>query len=398
MTWASTISGQVREIITVFNAEELDALNAAPDHAIGWADRGTSVTAATGIAKIPYRLPQSLGFQPFEFGGPRTYQSLDVAAVVVKPSPWSLNFAWPISWTANGSGAVLMSESADRSTQDFMGAGGLALQIVAAARAYKAQLVATLFYDGLTSAALSLTAKIKTIPQPGMTDGNAFFTNGTDSPQHYAHPFLADSGRFKNAYPAYGTLASKFADSLLAMTQKPHPTLPNMTMGLQVTDVIGPTWMRKRFFEQAIQMLSLQTTTTPGNLAAATTNPYSIEALQRAMNEVNFIGASGFGPIRYWIAPQLDNHPYFTKNNNANMTTGPGGGPADMWINIAAGGPQQGSYCHLAAPARDFMPYTRIYGPADPLSQSQRRVRLESDLDAGVAGGMYHLVDMFLGA
>jgi hypothetical protein len=113
-------------------------------------------------------------------------------------------------------------------------------------------------------------------------------------------------------------------------------------------------------------------------------------------NKSTFIGASGFSPQRFWICPALNSHPYFTANNNANMTTGPLGGPADMWINICASDPTA-TWCELAAPTKDFVPQMHLYGDGDPLSQSQRRVRLETDLDAGVAAGLYHFVQMFFG-
>lgn len=392
-SWAATVSNQVQEIVTTYNAEELGALNQAPDDVIAWAGVGTKVNQGTGIVKIPVRLPQSLGFTPFKYGGAREYQSLDVAAPTVRVSPFDLNFKWPMVYDELGN-AKLMSQTASGTLEEFMGVGGLASDVVYAARAYKAQLVATMLYRGLTSAALSLTADIVTIPQPGNPNGLPFFTNGTDSAKHYTHPFRSDSGRFQNAYPAYGAFASNFGRSLTVMTQKPHPTLPNMTMGLQVTDVVGPTHMRDRFWAMAVQGLSLQTTTTPGNLAAATVNPYSAETFAK-FNESNFlgqqIGASGFAAIRYWIAPQLDNHPYVL----AHGSDGPGGGPADMWLNICANG--KGSWCQLASPSKEFVPFSRIYGPGDPRAQSERQVRMECDLDAGVAAGLPHFADLFFG-
>lgn len=397
--WSSTVSNQVQEIITTYNAEELDALAAAPSDDIAWANQGTNVSMGLGIVKIPVRLPQSLGFQPFEYGGQRVYQNIDIAAPIVKVQPWQLNFAWPIVWDELGN-ASLMSQGADGTLDAFMGSGGLATAMIMGAMAYKAQLVATMFYRGYTKAALGMTATIKTIPQPGLPNGNDFFVDGTGAEgsgqaRHYAHPFRATSGRFQNAYPAFGAFAANFGASMLRMRQKPHPTLPNMTMGLQVTDVIGPTYMLERFWAMAVQSLHLQTATVGGTgVAAATTAPYAADTLGK-WNQTNFTGASGFAPVRYWIAPQLDNHPYYTANSGANLTSGPGGQPADMWINVSAQG--RGSWCYLGCGSKDFVPYTRLYGPGDPRSQSERRVRLEGDLDAGVAGGLYHFVDMFFG-
>lgn len=394
--WSSVVSPQVQEIVTTLNAESLDALSEIPESAIAWADQGSLVSPGVGTVKVPVRLPSSLAFTEFKYGGTRTYNTIDIAAPVIKVNPWELSFGWPLVWNQIGNGMKLMSAMPDGSVADFMGVSGLASMVVQAARAYKAQLVASLFYKGLTSAALGLTAQALTIPQPGNPNGLPLFTNGTDSAQHYAHPFNANSGRFKNAYPAYGAFAAQFAASLVVMTQKPHPSLPNMTMGTQVTDVFGPTWMRSRFFAMAVQNFTLATQTIGGTPVGGTqTGTYALDTL-RKFNEDTFIGASGFAPQRFWIVPALDSHPYFTANNNANMTTGPGGGPADMWINVAAQKTGQ-SWAMLAAPSKEFTPLMHLYGDGDPLSQSQRRVRLETDLDAGVAAGLYHFVDMFFG-
>lgn len=398
MTWASTVSNQIQEIVTTYNAEELDCLTHTPDNVIAWANQGTNVSVGVGLVKIPWRLPSSMAFAPFEYGGNRTYQNLDVAAPQVRVNPWSLNFAWPMIWNEMGS-ASLMTQGADGLVQEFMGAGGLAQEVIGAGRAYKAMLAATLFYKGLTSAALSLSAEILTVPQPGLPNGNPFFTNGVDSPLHYAHPFQASSGRFQNAYPGFGAFATSFGSSLVKMTQKPHPLLPNMTMGLETTDVFGPTFMRDRFWQMAVQSLQMQTTAVSGNGVAATaTGPFALDTMGK-WNATNFLGASGFAPVRYWILPHLDNHPYYRTSAGvatANMTNGPLGGPADMWLNVCAL-PGRGSWCHLAGNSREFIPSARMYGPGDPRAQSERRVRLETDLDAGVGAGVYHNIDMFFG-
>lgn len=397
MNWATTVSSQCQEIITTFNAEELDCLTQTPENAIAWANQGTNVSVGLGIVKIPWRLPSSMAFRPFD--GTRVYQNLDVASPSVKVSPWDLNFAWPMVWDSMGN-ATLMSQGADGQLAEFLGVGGLASEVMGAARAYKAMLVASMFYRGYTSAGLSMTATIKTVAQPGMPNGNDFFTDGSGAALHYAHPFQASSGRFQNAYPAFGSFAGNFGRSLVKMTQKPHPLLPNMTMGLEVTDVIGPTFMRDRFWQMAVQSLQMQTTTLGGNgVAAATTGSFALDTMGK-WNATSFLGASGFAPVRYWIAPHLDNHPYYknptTGADTANMTNGPGGGPADLWINVCAL-PGKGSWCHLAGPSKEFTPFARLYGPGDPRAQSERKIRLETDLDAGVGAGVYHNVDLFFG-
>lgn len=395
-TWSSATPNAVQEMITVYDAEELDSLNHVPGPDIAWADVGTVVALGAGIVKFPWRLPQSLAYGAFAYGGTRQYQNIDIAAPVVKVDPWDLNFAWPMIWDSIGNGWKLMQEGMNGTLMEFSGAGGLAGTVIEAARAYKAQLVATMFYQGYTSTALGMTAQVFTVPQPGSLTGNAFFTNGTDTPKHYSHPFNSNSGQFQNAYPAFGAFASNYGRSLVKMTQKPHPTLPNMTFGAQVTDVFGPTFMRERFWQMAVQSLQLQTASVGGNgVAGATTAPYALDTLGK-WNASTFIGASGFAATRYWIVPQLDNHPYYTANSSANMTTGPGGGPADMWINVCAE-PGRGSWCMLAGNSRECVPFARLYGPGDPRAMSERRIRLETDLDLGMQGGVYHLADMFFG-
>ncbi len=394
--WSSVTPNATQEIITTYDMEEADALTQPADADIAWAERGSHVSVGSGIVKIIHRLPQSMAFQQFKYGGTRTYNSVDVTASEVHVNPWDLSYAWPMIFDTIGNGYKLMNAGSGGDLTDFAGIGGLAGEIVTAGRAYKAQLVASLFYTGYTSAALSMTASSLTYPQPGLPSGNPLFTDGVGSPLHYSHPMNANSGRFQNAYPAFGTFAQRFGSSLVKMTQKPHATLPNMTSGARVTDVIGPTWMRDRFWQMAVANLQLQSTGSGGNIAAAAaSNVYTTEVLKR-FNEDSFIGAAGFGPQTYWLCPQLDNHPYFTANSSANMTTGPDGGPADMWINISAG-PKRPTWAKLASNSRDFTPIARYYGEGDPRAMSERRVRLETDLDAGVAVGAPGEIDLFFG-
>lgn len=388
-TWSSVISPQVQEIITTFNAESLDALSSVPQKFTAWADVGTKVTPGYGIVKVPIRLPASMAFVPFD--GKREYNKLDIAAPAVKVNPLQLNYEWP----------MVIDQMGNAQLTEFYGASGLAQMVVEAARAYKAQVVASLLYLGVTSAANSMTASALTIPQPGNANGLPLFTNGTDSAQHYAHPFRADSARFKNLYEGVGTFQSYFQQSLVDMVQVPHPALPNMPLGCQVTDVIGPTWMQIPFWQTAIQTLALQSQTSPFNGVAATTNVNNAKLIEE-MGAANFIGASGIAPWRFWIAPQLDNHPYYknptTGADTVHMTDGPGGGPSHMWISISH---QQGNvqtWGELAAPSKEFTPMIQLFGDGDPQSRAERRIRMISDLDCGVAAGLPHFVKMYFGA
>ncbi len=172
------------------------------------------------------------------------------------------------------------------------------------------------------------------------------------------------------------------------MAMKPHATISNVTSGARVTDVFGPTSMYEKFWQMMVQTLTLQTAEVGGNgVAAATTNPYS-QAVAQGMSKENFIGTT-FGPHRFWIVPQLDNHPYVVAN--------PG---KDFWINISAGpdratGLPQASWAQAAGNSKDFVPVFHFYGPGDPRAQGERLMRFEGDLDGGAAGNAPGVVDMF---
>ena len=368
-THYGVVAGDVKEIATTFNAESPDALAGVPEPAIRWCEVGTRVTAGTFEVKIPIRLPSSMAFQPFD--GNRSYNRLDIAAPLVRPMPFSLNFEWPIQ----------IDQSGNAQLKEFYGAQGLAQTVVDAARAHKAQLVASVLYQGITNAALGLTAQVRTIPQPGQPNGLPLFTDGSETPSHYTHPFKSTSGRFANLFHGVGKLTDEgvFGDMLRRATQVPHPALPNMTMGLGVTDIIGPTHMLDAFVQMAVQRLSLQVS---GTNFGATTNRYNPAELEAAIQDGRFIGASGLAPWRFWIAPQLDNHPYLVAN--------PG---KQMWLAVCDRPGQR--WCELAAPSREFMPQTTLFGDADPQSRRSRQVSLIGDLDAGVAAGLPHFAQLY---
>jgi hypothetical protein len=114
------------------------------------------------------------------------------------------------------------------------------------------------------------------------------------------------------------------------------------------------------------------------------------------MGADKFIGAGGVAPYTCWTTSLLDNHPY----SLAHLTDGPGGGPSHWCIAICqqsgvASGIQ--NYIELAARDRDFTPFVHLYGPGDPTANSERMVRLLSDMDAGGEPGLPHFAMMFLG-
>ncbi len=372
-THHGVVAPQVEEIVTSFNSESLDALSSVPADYVAWADVGTRVNAGSFEVKIPIRLPSGMSFQSFE--GVRSYNKLDIAAPAVRVSPFDLNYEWEAIYDASNNAQL----------KEFYGAAGLSQTIVDAARAYKAQLVASLLYEGFSNTALNASAKVFTIPQPGNPNGLPLFTDGTTTESHYSHPFNANSARFNNLFLGAGKITDSDVLGTVAqnMTQVPHPTLPNMPLGCKLTDIVGPTHMMIPFWRAAIQTLSLETTTSPGNLGAATTNPYSAEALQRA-GAAGFVGATGMAPWRFWIAPQLDNHPYVVDN--------PG---KHMWLAVSSREGRQENWAELAAPSKEFTPIVTLFGDQDPQSRRSRRVSLISDLDAGAAAGLPHFAAMY---
>lgn len=363
------VSEAVQEIVTTFNTESLDALNTMPEKNVAWADRGSRVTEGLFEVKIPIRLPSSMVFKPFD--GTRSYNKLDIVAPAVRSGPFDLNFEWPMQIDSSGIAQL----------KEFYGAEGLARQVVQAARYHKAQLIASLIYKGFTNAALGVTAEVNTIPQPGFVNGLPLFSDGVATAQHYAHPLNPNSGRFPNLYLNAGKITDQgvFGTMLTNMSQVPHPSYPNMTMGSEVTDIVGPTHMLIPFYQTAIQNLSLQVS---GSNFAATTNIYRPELLEQALQAGAFVGASGLTPWRFWIAPQLDNHPYLAANPGAHMWLAISDKPGQRWA-------------ELVGPNEQFVPVITLFGDGDPQSQRSKQVSMLGDLDAGAAAGLPHFVQKY---
>lgn len=398
--WSTFAPQQALELITTYNLDEKDALSSPPGQDIAWAERGTMVgLSGGGILKFPTVLPQSLDFTPFE-AGKRAYKSFDAAVKSVYAAPYDLNFAIPMIWDQQGNGYKLMSVQ-DGNLVDFLGISGVGAYYAQAGRMKKAMLIADLFYTSMyTAAGWAVTPSKFTYPQPNNSGGIALFTDGTGAEgsggaSHYANPTQASSGRFTNLFTAYGSFKSNYARSLVQMTLTPHALYQNVTSGARVTDTIGPTWMRTKFWEMAVQDLVLQAETVGGNgVAAAVTNPYAF-AKTMGLTEENFIGAA-FGPRRFWIAPHLDNHPYAVANPNTHGT----GQPAEMWINISAGldpmtGKPRPTWAKGACSSKEFVPTFFFYGPGDPRAESERRMRFEGNLDGAFEPGAPSEVQAF---
>lgn len=363
------VSDQVKEIATVFNAEGVEALQSIGEKQVAWADVGTRVSKADFKAKIPVRLTSLMGFEPFD--GERKYHPVTVASVAVNVAPWSLALEWAIQISSSGVGQL----------KDFYGISGVANDVVQHARAAKADMVASVIMAGFTNSALGVTAKALTLPQPGQPNGLPLFVDATQT-KHYANPLDINSARFANLFLGAGKItdAGVLGGALTKMTQIPHPSKANMTLGNEVTDIIGGTAMLEPFWKVAIQTLSLETTTSPANLAAATSNPYSAENMALAASK---IGVTGLAPWRFWIAPQLDAHPYLVANPTK-----------QMWMTVSR--TRQGaSWCEMAGPNTEFAPMITLLGDGSEMARTTRKVRLLGDLDAGAAAGLPHFAQMF---
>ena len=408
--WSNTVPGMAQELITTWDMDERDALAAALDPDLAWANVGTHTAVGSGIVKLPHTMPSSMDFDRFRPGGTRNLKTFDAVVTKVSAAPLDLSFGIPMIWDAMGNGFKLMTETTEGGKPtliDFMGINGAGALYVAAGRAHKALLTGNLFYAGMycTGSGISMTTPTA-FAYGGDTQGTAaggvaLFTDGTGAAgsvgdQHWANPRVGSSARFKNVFSGFGSFSAMYGASLVQMTKTPHPTLANKFSGARVTDTIGPSYMRDQFWRMMVQSLTAQIQTVGGNgVAAAVSNPYAAQLL--AINEENFLGQTiqtAFGPRRFWIASELDSHPYVVQNANTNGT----GIPGDFWVNISAGmsnGQKRATWAKLICNNKDFVPLFRFYGPGDPRAEHELLMRMEGNLDAGAAGGAPGEIQVF---
>jgi hypothetical protein len=374
-TTIGTVSGQVREIAVSFNAEGINALSEIPEESILWADVGTRVTPAWFEAKIPVALTSLLGFAPFK--GERSYHTAGTAAVSVKTSPWDEGIEWPAQFL----------ESGNVQLAGFYGLQDFPRNIVQHARALKADMLASLMLAGQTYVigSTTYTASALTLDQPGYVGGLPLFSDGSTSgaAKHYSNPLDKASKQFANLTVNAGKLDNPdvYSQMLVDMQQVPHPTKLNMNLGLGVTDIIGGTAMRPVFQRAAVQQLQLQAGTGSAVASvAAVSNIYTQEAMLRAAQQIS---AAGMTPIRYWIAPQLDSHPYIVAYPTR-----------QMWFAVSKNRAGS-SWAEFAAPTKEFTPKVTLLGDGSEEARKTRKVRLFADIDAGVAAGLPHFIHAY---
>lgn len=397
---ATLVGSQVREIVTSYNVESLEAVNQPVGKNVLWSRVGTKVTPGAGIVKVPVRFLSNQNFTPFTFGGTTDYSTMDVGSVSITTSPWRLAYRWAMMENALGK-LNLMNVHGDGTYSEFYGASGLSEAFVTGGRWHHAYLAASVLMQSMTDAASGMTSSVACF------DGLPLISNGTDSALHLANPNNPSSATFPTLFrpnitnPVGFTGGSFGVDWLskmiLAMTQVPHPSLANATMELEITDIVGPTWMKIPFWLAAIQSINMQTTSVGSTgVAAGVTNPFNADLL-KTMGAEKFIGASGVAPHTYWTTSLLDSHPYILNNSSANKTTGPGGGPAHFCFAIANLRPRVQTWCEIAGTNEDFTPRVKMFGPGDPKAEEERMVRMFGDLDAGAKPNLPHFIMCFLG-
>lgn len=351
-TTIGVVNKVVKEAAVSFNLEAINALNQPPDTIVQWAEVA-GVTPAVFEGRVPIDFTALNGFEPFQ--GTRSYKQIDVAAINVDVNQWQRNLEWDIRFDQAGNMVL----------KEMHNVGSYSAAMVAHARAMKARLCATIFMQGTPSLAKALVySGMSSTDIPGA--GKSLFNTA-----HLSNPLDAGSRAFSNYYADAGkfdAIAMAFTCGL--MQQVPSPVGDAETLGLQVTDIIGPTTMAEPFRQVATQNLFLQVasngaTSNPVNIGAATTNIY----------------ASGSSAVRFWIAPQL--------NGDTAAASG-----KHLWISVSRTLPGARPI-EMVGPSKEFMPRIQLMGDGTEMAATTRKIHLLGDLDAGAAAGLPHVVQRF---
>lgn len=348
-TAKGVVDPSIRELTVSFNLEAINALNLPVDEDLGWADAIAGVTPAIFEGKIPIDFTALDGFEPFQ--GERNYKQIDVAAIRAEVNRWQRNLEWDIRFGRAG-----VEIRTIHNVQNWTAA------MMQHARVMKARLAASVFMQGTPTTNKAKVYSGNDIPGAGLP----LFSSATTTGGHYSNPIDPKSRKFDNYYPAFGQFGeSAFAAMRRHMRTVPSPVLSAETLGLQVTDVIGPSIMEEPFRQLSMALLSLQTLTVGGlPVGAAATNIY----------------AAGMTPWRFWIAPQLDADPYLQAN--------PG---KQLWFSVSR--KLIGARCvEMVAPTTEFTPRLTLLGDGTEEAVKTQKIRLLGDLDAGAAAGLPHVV------
>lgn len=349
LTVLGAVSPAVQELALNFNMEALQALQQPARAKIGWIDGISGVTPAVFKGKIPIDFTALDGFEPYD--GVRHYKQVDVAAIEADVNQWQRNLEW--DYRLNHGNVEI---------QSIYNVANYAKAMIDHARVMKARLGATVLMQGTPGTAKALVYAGNAIPGAGLP----LFSNDATTGQHYANPMAANSRRFNNYFTAVGKFdADTFKLTRQNMQAVPNPTLSAETLGIEVTDIFGPTHMAEDFKAVAQQGLSLQAVSIGGTpVAAATTNIY----------------AAGETAWRYWICPQLDADPFLIAN--------PG---AHLWFAVST--ELVGAHpIEMVAPTKEFTPMLQFFGEGTEMAATSRKLHLLGDLDAGAAPGLPHVV------
>lgn len=344
LTTIGVVSAAVQELAVTFNMEAINALQMPVDEDLAWADI-CGVTPALFRGKVPIDFTALDGFEPFH--GERNYKQIDVAAIETDVQQWQRNLEWDIRFSSPGA-------------MELAGVFNIAAKaqsMVAHARVMKARLAATVLMQGTPGTDKARVYVGNDIPGAGKSLFNL---------THYANPLDATSRTFSNYHAAAGQFStSTFATTRKDMRTIPSPALSAETLGLQVTDIIGPSIMEEPFRQVSMALLTLQTQVVSGTpVGAAASNIY----------------AGGLTPWRFWIAPQLDADPYLQANAGKHLWFAvsrklPGARPIEM-----------------VAPTKEFTPRLQLFGDGSEMAAKSRKVHLLGDLDAGAAAGLPHVI------
>ncbi len=341
------VSPAILEMATTFNLSCLDAMQNIVDEDVKWASEISGVTPAVFKGKVPLDFTALDGFEPYK--GVRTYKQIDVVSIEALVDQYQRNIEWDIRLGMAG-----------MEIQGVYNVGNLASSLVQHCKVMQARLAATVFMQGTPTTALAKVYAGNNIPGAGLP----LFSSAATTGGQFANPLEATSRKFDNYYPAAGAFSSAtFATMRTNMRMVPSPVLSAETLGLQVTDVIGPSYMEEPFRQVMLQNLGLQTATVSGTpVAGATTNIYT----------------AGSTPWKYWIAPQLDADPYVVAN--------PG---KHMWIAVSR--KLIGAHpIEMVAPTSAFTPRIQLFGDGTEMAALTSKIRLMADLFAGAAAGLPH--------
>lgn len=352
------VNASIRELAVAFNLECLSALQEPMEDDLKWAEIA-GVTPAVFEGKVPIDMTNLDGFEDFK--GTRYYKDVDVMAIKADVNEYQRNLRYPIKYDQTGNVTL----------QQIYAAATQGRNIVDHAKVMKPRLAATVFMQGTPSTNKAKVYAGNDIPGAGLPLFSSLATTGS----HYANPVDPGSRLFDNYYPAAGPYSpNAFATTRTNMRLVPSATLSAETLGLQVTDMIGPSHMEEPFRAVQLANLYMQVQTVgPSAVAAAPTNIY----------------AAGSTACNYWIAPQLDNDPYLAAYKVANPSWTPSTLP-HLWIAVSR--KRKNMRCiEMVAPTKDFTPRITIFGDGSEMAINTKKIHINGDLDAGAAPGFPHV-------